>query len=187
MPAAAPARDGGSADAHEDEEAPTQRHVEAETATQPVVPDPAPTEPTAAAAAAEPTAAAASAELNASTLAVAEASVAVADATGAPPTRGGPAAAPQARPVHQGVGASSSAELVMQTARKQRAEYRALVGALVDAWEAEVPSGVLLALEPTAADARAPHALAGHRLERLNAAQRHYAQVFAREGLALED
>ena len=55
------------------------------------------------------------------------------------------------------------------------------------AWEAEVPCGVLLALEPTAADARAPHALPGRRLERLHAARAHYARVFAHEGLELEE
>ena len=73
------------------------------------------------------------------------------------------------------------------TAWAQRAEYRTLVAALVAEWEAELPCGVLLALEPTAADARAPHALGAARCERLHAAREAYAQAFAREGLRLED
>ena len=99
------------------------------------------------------------------------------------------AAAAAAPPPPQGAGSAPSerAQLLARTARAQRAEYRTLVAALVAEWEAELPCGVLLALEPTAADARAPHALGAARCERLHAAREAYAQAFAREGLRLED
>ena len=82
---------------------------------------------------------------------------------------------------------SERAQLLAHTARAQRAEYRSLVAVLVADWEAELPCGVLLALEPTVADARAPHALGAARCERLHAAREAYAQTFAREGLKLDD
>ena len=99
------------------------------------------------------------------------------------------AALAAAPPPPQGAGSAPSerVQLLARTARAQRAEYRTLVAALAAEWEAELPCGVLLALEPTAADARAPHALGAARCERLHAAREAYAQAFAREGLRLED
>ena len=97
-----------------------------------------------------------------------------------------PATAPPP-PQGAGSGPSERAQLLAHTARAQRTEYRTLVAALVAEWEAELPCGVLLALEPTAADARAPHSLGAARCERLHAAREAYAQAFAREGLRLED
>ena len=110
---------------------------------------------------------------------------AAAAAAAAPPVA---AAAAASLPL-QGAGSAPSerAQLLAHTARAQRTEYRMLVAALVAEWEAELPCGVLLALEPTAADARAPHSLGAARCERLHAAREAYAQAFAREGLRLED
>jgi hypothetical protein len=118
------------------------------------------------------------------------AAAAAAAAAGAPPPPAAAAPAPAAAQVPpQGAGSvpSERAQLLARTARAQRTEYRTLVAALVADWEAELPCGVLLALEPTAADARAPHALGAARCERLHAAREAYAQAFAREGLRLED
>ena len=68
---------------------------------------------------------------------------------------------------------------------RQSTHHHALIRALVAAWDAEVPCGVLRALEP-GADER-PEAAGTACVERLCEARERYAQVFVAEGLALAD